>query len=102
MSTSDIGLKFLLEEIAFISNQSSSEVIPLSHQMLGLSQQLVLLQMIERVCEYLQDGVEKSQISPLTNALDDCKLAQSKNPCEATSTFLDAISLFAEWEGKKL
>lgn len=70
--------------------------------MLGRCQQLVLLQMIERVSKYLQDGVEKSQISPLVNALDDCKLAQTRNPCEATSTFLDAISLFAEWEEKEL
>jgi hypothetical protein len=35
-------------------------------------------------------------------ALDDCKLAQSRNPRSATATFLDAISLFAEWEEKEL
>lgn len=69
-----------------------------SHQMLRLCQQLVLLQMVDKVRKYLRSGVEKNQISPLLIALDDCKLAQSKNPCEATSTFLDAISLFAEWE----
>ncbi len=70
--------------------------------MLGRCQQLVLLQMIERVSKYLQDGVEKSQISPLVNALDDCKLAQSRNPHSASATFLEAISLFAEWEGTAL
>lgn len=74
-----------------------------SHQMLELCQQLVLLQMVDRVRKYLRSGVEENQISPLVNALDDCLLAQSKNPCEATAaTFLDAISLFAEWEEKEL
>lgn len=82
-----------------MSNQTNNQPIPLSHQILGLCQQLVLLEMIERVSKYLQDGVEKSQISPLMDALDECKLAQSKNPCEATATTsLDAISLFAEWK----
>jgi hypothetical protein len=47
-------------------------------------------------------SIPKSQISPLVNALDECKLAQSRNPCEATATFLDAISLFGEWEEKDL
>lgn len=36
-------------------------------------------------------SIPKSQISPLVNALDDCKLAQSKNPGAATATFLNAI-----------
>jgi hypothetical protein len=81
-----------------MSNESKNQALPLSHQMLGLCQQLALLQMIGRVSKYLQDGVKKSQISPLVNALDDCKLAQSRNPRSATATFQDAITLFAEWE----
>jgi hypothetical protein len=85
-----------------MSSESNNQVPPLSHQMLALCQQLALLQMVERVSEYLQDGVEYSEISPLMNALDDCKLAQSRNPHSASATFLNAISLFAEWEGKEL
>jgi hypothetical protein len=85
-----------------MTNGSNDQAIPLSHQMLALSQQLVLLQMLKRVSEYLRDGVEESQISPLLNALDDCASAQSKNPCELTATFLDAIALFAEWERREL
>ncbi len=85
-----------------MSDETSNQSIPLSHQMLGLCQQLVLLQMDDRVRKYLRSGVEKNQISPLLIALDDCKLAQSRNPCEATATFLDAISLFGEWEEKEL
>lgn len=85
-----------------MSNESNNQAIPISHRMLELCQQLVLQQMVERVSKYLLDGVEKSQISPLVNALDDCKLAQSRNPHSASATFQDAISLFAEWEGKAL
>lgn len=85
-----------------MTNESNNQAIPLSHQILGLCQQLALLQMIERVSKYLQDGVEKSQISPLMNAMYECKLAQSKNPRQAAATFLDAIALFAEWEEKEL
>jgi len=85
-----------------LSNESGNQAIPLDHQILGLCQQLALLQMIERVSKYLQGGVEKNQISPLVNALDDCAKAQSRNPRQAAATFLDAIALFAEWEGKEL
>lgn len=85
-----------------MSNETNNQAIPFSHQMLGLCQQLALLQMVERVSKYLLDGVEKSQISPLVNALNDCKLAQSSNPRSASATFQDAISLFAQWEGKEL
>lgn len=62
--------------------------------MLGLSQQLALLQTIGRVSEYLRSGVEKSQISPLLDAMYECKLAQSRSPRSASATFLDAIALF--------
>lgn len=85
-----------------MSSESNNQAPPLSHQMLEVSQQLALLQMIERVGKYLEDGVEKSQISPLLDALDDCKLAQSRNPRSASATFLDAIALFTEWEEKEL
>ncbi len=69
-----------------MSNESNNQAIPVNHQILGLCHQLALLQMIERVSKYLQDGVEKNQISPLLNALDDCKLAQSRHPGAATAT----------------
>ncbi len=85
-----------------MTNVSNYQAIPLSHQMLALSQQLALLQMLKRVSEYLQDGVEYSKISPLSKALNDCASAQSKNPCELTATFLGAIALFAEWERREL
>lgn len=84
-----------------MSSESNNPALSPSHQMLELSQQLALLQMIERVGKYLEDGVEKSQISLLLDALGDCRSA-SKNPREATATFLNAIALFTEWEEKEL
>lgn len=85
-----------------MSDESNNQAIPKSHQMLDLCLELALLQMVQRVSKYLQDGVEEIQISPLVNALNGCKLAQSSNPRSASATFLNAIALFAEWEGKKL
>ena len=84
------------------NNKQETPISPISQQMLELSQQLVLVQMVEWLNKYSQDGVEESELSSLREALVDCKLARrSKNPYEAADTFLAACELWVEWEASR-
>lgn len=81
-----------------MTDDISKQTIPLSHQMLALTQQLVLLEIFDSALKAAKDG-DKEKFLTILKALKDCESVQSKNPSELTAILLSKVTLIAELEG---
>lgn len=83
-----------------MTNDNSNQTIPLSRQMLALTQQIVLLEIFDSALKAAKEG-DKDKFLTILKTLKDCESAQtqSENPSELTAILLSKVALLTELEG---